>query len=133
MPDAVRPDALVIAPATRDDWAIVVEWADREGWNPGEGDATTFFTQDPDGFFLGKLDGEPATAVSVVNYGAHYAFLGFYLVRPELRGYGLGIATWTAGLAHAGTRVVGLDGVPDQQANYRRSGFELSCASSTAA
>ncbi|MEV0251705.1 GNAT family N-acetyltransferase [Nocardia sp. NPDC050712] len=125
MPDAVSSAALVITHAARAEWATVLEWAAAEGWNPGEGDAVPFFAQDPDGFFLGRLDGEPVSAVSVVNYGAAYAFLGFYLVRPDLRGHGLGLATWRAGLEHAGDRLVGLDGVPDQQDNYRRSGFEL--------
>lgn len=125
MSDAVGAQELVIDRATVRDWEIVVGWAAAEGWNPGEGDTGAFFAQDPGGFFLGRIDGEPATAVSVVNYGGEYAFLGFYLVRPELRGQGLGLATWQAGLLHAGARVVGLDGVPDQQDNYRRSGFEL--------
>ncbi|MTE16085.1 GNAT family N-acetyltransferase [Nocardia aurantiaca] len=125
MPDAVRTDDLVIARATPAEWATVVEWAAAEGWNPGRRDVAAFFAQDPDGFLLGRLHGEPATAVSVVNYGGEYAFLGFYLVRPDLRGRGFGLATWQAGLKHAGDRVVGLDGVPAQQDNYRRSGFEL--------
>ena len=30
---------------------------------------------------------------------------------------------WRAGIAHAGTRSIGLDGVPDQQENYASSGF----------
>ncbi|GAB0101376.1 GNAT family N-acetyltransferase [Nocardia sp. JMUB6875] len=125
MPDAVRIDDLVIARATPAEWATVVGWAAAEGWNPGARDVTAFFAQDPDGFFLGRVNGEPATAVSVVNYGDEFAFLGFYLVRKDLRGRGFGLATWEAGMKHAGDRVVGLDGVPDQQDNYRRSGFEL--------
>ncbi|WP_405133099.1 GNAT family N-acetyltransferase [Nocardia sp. NBC_01388] len=126
MPDAAASAAqLVIERATPQDWTTVTAWAAAEGWNPGLRDAAAFFAQDPGGFFLGRVRGEPATAVSVVNYGDDFAFLGFYLVRPDLRGRGLGIATWNAGLAHAGGRTVGLDGVPDQQGNYRRSGFEL--------
>lgn len=125
MSDAIGPADLVIEHATQDDWATVIEWAAAEGWNPGVGDTSAFFAQDSGGFFLGRVDGEPATAISVVNYGTEFAFLGFYLVRPELRGLGLGLATWRAGLEHAGSRVVGLDGVPGQQHNYRRSGFEL--------
>ncbi|WP_327144235.1 GNAT family N-acetyltransferase [Nocardia sp. NBC_01327] len=126
MPDAAASaDQLVIDRATAQDWTTVTAWAAAEGWNPGLRDAAAFFAQDPDGFLLGRLNGEPATAVSVVNYGDDFAFLGFYLVRPDLRGRGLGIATWNAGLAHAGGRTIGLDGVPDQQGNYRRSGFEL--------
>ncbi|GHG13593.1 GNAT family N-acetyltransferase [Streptomyces hydrogenans] len=114
---------ITVAPASRAEWELVQGWAAEEGWNPGRADGDAFFAQDPDGFFLGRVDGEPVSAVSVVTYGDAYAFLGFYLVRPELRGRGLGLATWRAGLAHAGGRAVGLDGVPAQQDNYRRSGF----------
>ncbi|MFD4523505.1 GNAT family N-acetyltransferase [Streptomyces sp. NPDC058470] len=119
------PEDLVVARASLDDWKVVRGWAADEGWNPGLADSVSFFAQDPDGFFLGRLGGEPASAVSVVNYGAEYAFLGFYLVRPDLRGRGYGLTTWKTALAHAGDRTVGLDGVVAQQDNYRRSGFEL--------
>ncbi|MGA4838406.1 GNAT family N-acetyltransferase [Streptomyces sp. G45] len=117
------PGRLTLTTATRDDWSAVTAWAADEGWNPGLRDAESFFAQDPGGFFIGRVDGEPVSAISVVNYDAAYAFLGFYLVRPDLRGQGHGIATWRAALAHAGDRTVGLDGVPAQQPNYRRSGF----------
>ncbi|MFF8289485.1 GNAT family N-acetyltransferase [Streptomyces sp. NPDC016309] len=119
--------ALQVSRATLQDWSLVWEWAVAEGWNPGLGDAASFFAQDPDGFFLGRLDGErePVSAVSVVRYDDTYAFLGFYLVRPDRRGLGYGLATWRAALEHAGDRTVGLDGVPAQQDNYRRSGFVL--------
>ncbi|MFI8993243.1 GNAT family N-acetyltransferase [Streptomyces sp. NPDC053542] len=119
------PDQLVVTRATPEDWKLVGEWAAAEGWNPGLADAACFFTQDPDGFFLGRIDGEPVSAISVVNYSPDYAFLGFYLVRPDQRGRGHGLTTWKTALAHAGERTVGLDGVPAQQDNYRRSGFEL--------
>ncbi|MER5710619.1 GNAT family N-acetyltransferase [Streptomyces sp. NPDC042898] len=115
--------SLSVAPATPGDWALVCSWAAEEGWNPGLSDVPAFFAQDPGGFFLGRVDGEPVSAISVVNYSDTYAFLGFYLVRPEFRGLGHGLATWRAALAHAGDRSVGLDGVPAQQDNYRRSGF----------
>ncbi|WP_328222238.1 MULTISPECIES: GNAT family N-acetyltransferase [unclassified Streptomyces] len=115
---------LVVTRATLDDWAVVARWAGDEGWNPGLSDPACFFAQDPEGFFIGRLDGEPVSSVSVVNYGDGYAFLGFYLVRPDLRGRGHGLATWKAALAHAGGRAVGLDGVVAQQDKYRQSGFE---------
>ncbi|MBR7839439.1 GNAT family N-acetyltransferase [Actinospica durhamensis] len=114
-----------VTPATEQDWAEVVEWAAEEQWNPGLADRAHFLAQDPGGFFLGRLDGRPVSAVSVVAYDHAYAFLGFYLVRPDLRGRGLGVATWRAGLEHAGARTVGLDGVIAQQDNYRKSGFSF--------
>ena len=104
---------------------LFADWAAAEGWNPGAADLDCFWAQDPDGFFLGLLRDQPLACISVVNYGAGFAFLGFYIVRPEARGRGLGLATWTAALAHAGTRVVGLDGVVAQQDNYAKSGFAL--------
>ncbi|MFF0473406.1 GNAT family N-acetyltransferase [Streptomyces sp. NPDC004284] len=120
---SVSSGSLSVSSATPQEWALVRSWAAEEGWNPGLSDAPAFFAQDPAGFFLGRVDGEPVSAISVVNYDDSYAFLGFYLVRPELRGLGYGLATWRAALAHAGGRAVGLDGVPAQQDNYRRSGF----------
>ncbi|MER7837539.1 GNAT family N-acetyltransferase [Streptomyces sp. NPDC096040] len=119
------PQDLVVTQAASDDWPVVRGWAADEGWNPGLSDVPAFFAQDPEGFFIGRIDGEPVSAVSVVNYSADYAFLGWYLVRPDLRGHGHGLATWKTALAHAGTRTVGLDGVVAQQDNYRQSGFEL--------
>jgi len=104
--------------------AGVLDWAEEEGWNPGIGDATAFHAADPAGFFLRRVNGIPASAISVVNHSPEFAFLGLYLCRPEFRGDGHGIAVWTEALNHAGLRTVGLDGVADQQANYRRSGFE---------
>ena len=119
------PEDLVITQAGIDDWPVVRSWAVDEGWNPGVSDSAAFFSQDPEGFFIGRIDGEPVSAISVVNHGSDYAFLGWYLVRPDARGHGYGLTTWKTALAHAENRTVGLDGVVAQQDNYRRSGFEL--------
>ncbi|GAA3096809.1 hypothetical protein GCM10017687_04270 [Streptomyces echinatus] len=119
------PHDLVVTRATLADWPVISAWAAAEGWNPGLSDGPAFFAQDPDGFFLGRIDGEPVSAISVVNHGPDYAFLGCYLVRPDLRGHGHGLTTWKTALAHAGSRTVGLDGVVAQQDNYRQSGFRL--------
>jgi len=108
--------------------SIAVDWAAAEGWNPGLADAACFATVDPGGFLVGELDGAPAATVSCVNYSAGFAFLGFYIVREDVRGRGLGLRIWNAAIAHAGPRVIGLDGVVAQQQNYRKSGFWLAYA-----
>ncbi len=110
---------------TRDDLQRTLGWAREEGWNPGLDDAAVFHAADPTGFLMGYLDGEPVSSISVVKYGETFAFLGLYIVRPEYRGRGLGKATWDAGMASAGGRTIGLDGVVAQQDNYARSGFSL--------
>ena len=117
-----------IRPMRPDEISIAIEWAAAEGWNPGLSDAACFASVDPQGFLIGELDGQPAATVSCVNYDARFAFLGFYIVRPDLRGKGHGLRIWNAAIAHAGPRVIGLDGVVAQQDNYRKSGFALAYA-----
>lgn len=107
---------------------LAVDWAAAEGWNPGLADASCFATPDARGFFVGEIDGEPVATVSCVNYDDRFAFLGFYIVRADLRGSGHGLRIWNAAIAHAGGRVIGLDGVVAQQDNYRKSGFRLAYA-----
>ncbi len=116
---------LAIRTMTRADLAIAVEWAAQEGWNPGLRDADAFFAADPEGFLIAELNGEPIGCISAVCYGDAFGFLGFYIVRPAFRGHGHGLAIWNAAMARFGKRVVGLDGVVAQQANYRKSGYVL--------
>src|SRR5260221_2254478 len=111
-----------------DEIALAADWAAAEGWNPGLDDAACFVTVDPDGFFIGELDGAPAATISCVNYDERFAFLGFYIVRGDVRGRGHGLRMWNAAIAHAPGRTIGLDGVVAQQENYRKSGFQLAYA-----
>ena len=111
-----------------DEISIALNWAAAEGWNPGLHDAECFGAADAQGFFIGELDGAPAATVSCVNYGGSFSFLGFYIVRKDLRGRGYGLQIWDAAIAHAGARVIGLDGVVAQQDNYKKSGFKLAYA-----
>lgn len=106
-----------------DEVKLILEWAATEGWNPGLEDAEAFYAADPDGFFIASEDGKPVAAISVVNHTDAFAFLGLYIVLPAYRGRGIGLALWNHALEHAGSRIVGLDGVPEQQANYTSSGF----------
>ncbi|RXH25136.1 GCN5 family acetyltransferase [Bradyrhizobium nanningense] len=108
--------------------SLAIDWAAAEGWNPGFSDAACFAAPDAEGFFVGEIDGEPVATVSCANYDDRFAFLGFYIVRADLRGSGHGLRIWSAAIAHAGTRVIGLDGVVAQQDNYRKSGFQLAYA-----
>ena len=118
-------EPLSIATADLRGVRTMLEWAAAEGWNPGLHDAEAFCAADPDGFLLGSLGDEPIAAISLVNYDDRFAFLGLYIVRPEWRGHGHGLTMWRAAMERAGTRIVGLDGVVEQQANYARSGFRL--------
>lgn len=116
---------LDIRPMTRADLEAALIWARDEGWNPGLDDVGPFFAQDPSGFLMGWLGTVRIGCISVVKYGPDFAFLGLYIVHPAHRGKGYGKAIWDAGIASASGRTIGLDGVPAQQGNYRKSGFEF--------
>lgn len=109
--------------ALRPEVDLIVSWANREGWNPGVHDAEAFYGTDPNGFFLGVLDGRPVASISAVAYGSSFGFLGFYIVEPSLRGRGLGTEVWNAGMKYLGDRNIGLDSVLSQQKLYERMGF----------
>jgi hypothetical protein len=102
-----------------------VDWAAAEGWNPGLVDLDCFLAQDA-GLFLGAFDrGALVSVISATRYRPSFGFIGFYIARPGARGKGHGIAVWRAAMAQLKGRLVGLDGVVAQQANYRKSGFQL--------
>lgn len=115
-----------IRSATQSEFETVSQWAASEGWNPGLNDLEAFYTADPEGFLIGLIDGEIACSISVVKYGDDYGFLGFYIVYPKFRGQGYGMQIWKAGMARLSGRTIGLDGVVEQQDNYRKSGFKYS-------
>lgn len=105
---------------------VAVAWAAAEGWNPGLDDGQRFLAADPGAFLGTERDGEVVASVSCALYGPGYAFIGFYIVRPDLRGRGLGRPLFDRALARADGRVVGLDAVLEQEAAYERCGFETS-------
>ncbi|WP_312361505.1 GNAT family N-acetyltransferase [Ensifer sp.] len=114
--------------ARRDELDALIDWAAREGWNPGLDDAPAFWAADPDGYWVADLEGRLTASISMVRYDEAFAFLGFYITAPEFRRQGIGSQMWQQALAAAGQRVVGLDGVVAEQENYRRSGFALAHA-----
>ncbi len=115
----------VIKPMARNELDQAIAWATEEGWNPGRHDADCFYRADPTGYLMGFLNGEAIASISAVKYGSSFGFIGFYIVKPEFRGQGYGWRLWQAGLASLQGRIIGLDGVVDQQSNYLKSGFKL--------
>jgi GNAT superfamily N-acetyltransferase len=121
----MTPDLLQVRAMRPDEIELALDWAAAEGWNPGLADAGCFAAADEGGFLIGEVAGAPAATISVVNYDDRFAFLGFYIVRPDVRGRGFGKRLWQHGLEHGGARTIGLDGVLAQQENYKKSGFAL--------
>lgn len=116
-------EAYQIRRMTPDDVAIAIEWARREGWNPGLHDAQTFYRADPNGFFIGELNGEAVAVGCAIVYDDAFAFCGLYIAAPEHRGQGYGFALTEARLAYCGDRNIGIDGVLENVTIYERIGY----------
>jgi len=117
-----------IEPLSREGFFVLVEWAKQEGWNPGAHDAEAFWAQDPDGFLGVTHQGELIAGGSIVSYDDDFGFMGFFIVKPEYRGQGLGRKLWThrrdtlQSRLHDGA-AIGMDGVVDMQPFYASGGF----------
>jgi hypothetical protein len=109
---------------TRDQIDLACDWAAHQGWNPGNHDADCFYATDPDGFFLGLVGSEPVAMVSAVAYGESYGFMGFYIVKPEVRDRGYGVQLWDAGLGYLGNRTIGLDSVRPDLVAHKKQEFK---------
>lgn len=116
--------------ATRAELDLAVEWAAAEGWNPGLGDADIFWATDPEGFVCVERAGEVIGTGSVVAYDDSFGFMGFFIVRPDLRGQGIGREFWYWRRDRLRGRLsddaaIGMDGVFDMQPFYAKGGFEF--------
>lgn len=108
-----------------DEVRIAIDLAANEGWNPGLHDAQSFYETDPQGFFIGLLDGKPIGCISAVSYGGSFGFIGLYIVVPQYRGKGYGIRLWQHAVDILRDHNIGLDGVVERQPQYMQSGFKL--------
>jgi ribosomal protein S18 acetylase RimI-like enzyme len=126
----MTPDDMNVRQMTRDELDILVDWAAREGWNPGLDDANVFWATDSQGFVAAEINGELIGGGSIVAYEKKYGFMGFFIMRPEYRGRGLGDQLWHERKRRLLARLdadaaIGLDGVFNMQHYYSRGGFRF--------
>jgi len=110
----------------------LVSWAAGEGWNPGLHDAELFWATDPEAFIAADLfDDRMIAGGAITSYNGEFGFMGFFIVRPEYRGQGLGNALWHFRRERLLRRLrpgasIGLDGVFEMQSYYAKGGFIFS-------
>ncbi len=121
----MKQATITVRRMNRADVDLAIDWAALEGWNPGLNDAESFYCADPNGFFMAEVNGEPAGCISAVAYDDTFGFMGFYIVRPDLRHEGIGMALWHAAMKYMGERVIGGDGVVAMLDKYALCGFRI--------
>ena len=109
---------------TKAEFQTALDWAQTEGWIPGIHDLDSFYETDPTGFYAAKIGGEIVGTFSVVKYSKDYAFAGFFIVRPEMRGIGVGLAIQHFIDTQFANYNVGIDGVLAMQEKYARAGYK---------
>jgi len=110
--------------------AQLVEWAANESWNPGLSDVAAAWAVDPDAFIAVRKDHELVGGGTIVSYDGAFGFMGLFIVRPDLRGRGIGTSLWYHRRDRLVRRLapgasVGMDGVFDMVPFYERGGFRL--------
>lgn len=102
----------------------IMSWAGTEGWGPNEGDAEAFASADREGFLAARVDGQMVAGIAAVNWGPYYSFVGLFITDPRWRSQGIGRYLVRAALDHAGSRLIGVDGVVEQMPYYERLGMQ---------
>lgn len=121
---------LILRNMTRPELDIAVEWAAKEGWNPGLDDAEVFWQNDPEGFITLEIEGKIAGSGSIVSYKGTFGYMGFFIVKPEFRSKGLGTKLWFYRRDTLLKRLkkgaaIGMDGVFAMQNFYAKGGFKI--------
>ena len=92
---------------------------------PGILDHASFFAADSTGFFVGELDGQPISSLSVVKYTDNYAFVGNYRVEKQFRRRGYGLRTWKIAMDSLHDHCnVALNTFVKNEDLYNKSGFK---------
>ena len=104
---------------------LIVEKAASLGRRPGALDHESFFAADKTGFFVGELDGQAISSISIVKYSDDYAFGGHFIVDEPYRGRGYGLQTYKAAVATLPEGCnLAADSVEKRECTYERIGLK---------
>lgn len=123
------PDGFSVSIMNGNEVSTLENWAAEEGWNPGLQDLKLARQADAEAFVGLHREAELVGGGSIISYDGAYGFMGLFIMRPDLRGQGLGSALWHWRRDHLLERLspgaaIGMDGVYEMVPFYERGGFQ---------
>ena len=126
----INVENLELRKLDKNDLRTLINWAEKEGWNPGENDFDVFWKTDPDGYYGFYFEDTLIAGGAVVSYNQEFGFMGLFIVHPNFRGQGIGKKLWylrrnllIGRLKDSAT--IGMDGVVEMQPFYEKGGFNI--------
>ncbi len=116
---------ILVRNASFEEMPLIIQMAEREGWNPGNSDHDFFFRADPSGFIVMVHDNEMLGCISSIEYSKEFGFIGFHIIAEQLRGQGLGRKLLNVAVERLGERNIGLNSLPGLKEFYEKSGFKF--------
>jgi len=87
-------------------------------------DSDIFHSMDPNGFFVGEVNGEIVGTCRMIKYSANFGYLGLFIVDPAHQGKGYGTLLFSKALKYVERcATVGVDSVSGKEDFYRKAGF----------
>lgn len=124
--------SITIRQMRKEDLTFAAECTKAEGWVSENRDMLdSFFLNDPEGCLVAEEDGRQVGICIATNY-ISYGFIGELIVRPDVRGVGIGTALLNKAvefLKIKGAETIYLDGVLKATGLYERNGFRKICRS----
>ncbi len=99
---------------------------EQAGWNQSDDDWRRLLAWEPDGCFVGELDGQTVATATVTTYGPALAWIGMVLVDAAHRRRGIGRALFEHAMAYLDRRciaTIALDATPLGKEMYDRLGY----------
>lgn len=108
----------------------ITQWAADEQWNPGLHDVEIAHALDPDAFISLRHGDEMVGGGSSFSYHGEFGFVGLFIMRPDLRGQGIGSVLWNHLITVMRSRLspgaaIGIDGVFNVVPFYEKTGFSF--------
>jgi GNAT superfamily N-acetyltransferase len=115
---------------TREDVTAGMELVRAAKWNQTEADWNRFLDANSEGCFVAEAETKVCGTIATIIYADQLAWIGMVLVRPALRGRGIGTQLMRSALEYLESRgrlTIKLDATPQGRPVYQRLGFEPEC------